>query len=182
MSINRVIISGNLTRDPELRSDGRRNAGSGRSASRSTTAVATRRRASGKTTRTSSTARCSVLAPRALSRYPVQGHQGRHRRQASLEPVGARRAEAQQDRGDRRRAGVHDQPQRRLRSAPVRARPGEPVRSGSKPVRFRAAGSAPSPTPLLRSTPRPPSMTKTFRSKRNERGFTNGRICEAASS
>lgn len=63
MSINRVLLSGNLTRDPELRAT----AGgtpSSRSASPSTTAVATRRPASGRITPISSIARCSEPAPR----------------------------------------------------------------------------------------------------------------------
>ncbi len=110
MSINRVCISGNLTRDPVLRSTS-----GGMSvlswAWPSTTAARTSRPGSGRTTRTSSTARCS--APRReAGAVPRQRQQGGHRGQAALPQLErpADRPEAQRAGGRGGRAGVHERP------------------------------------------------------------------------
>ena len=93
MSINRVIISGNLTRDPELRSTagGLPVLGFG-------VAVNDRRKnqQTGEWEDYPNFIDCTMFGA------------------AALEPVGARRPEAFQDRGDRGRVGVHVQPQQRF--------------------------------------------------------------------
>ncbi len=113
MSINRVIISGNLTRDPELRTTA-----SGFpcsvSAWRSTTVARTSRRANGRIIRTSSTARCSVRAPRAFPAYLIKGTKVSIDGKLRWSQWERRGPEAQQDRGDRRRARVHVEPQQRF--------------------------------------------------------------------
>ena len=100
MSINRVIISGNLTRDPELRQTQ-----SGMPVMSMGVAVNDRRKnpQTGEWEDYPNFIDCTMFGQRAqsLANYLSKGTK------ASLEPVGARRAEAQQDRGYRRRARVH---------------------------------------------------------------------------
>mgnify|MGYP000019509353 CR=1 FL=1 len=100
MSINRVIISGNLTRDPELRSTQ-----SGMDVMSFGVAVNDRRRNpqtnEWRIIRTSLTAPCSATGSQ-LHQYLSKGTQGGHpRAKLRLEPVGARWSEAQQARSHR---------------------------------------------------------------------------------
>lgn len=100
MSINRVIISGNLTRDPELRSTQ-----SGMDVMSFGVAVNDRRRnpQTNEWEDYPNFVDCHHVRQSGSQLAPVlvQGHQGGHRGQASLEPVGARWSEAQQARSHR---------------------------------------------------------------------------------
>ena len=87
MSINKVVISGNLTRDPELRQTANGFPLFSVSAWRSTTVARTSRRASGKITPISSTARCSALAQKRFSLLE-QRLQGCNRRESFAGPSG----------------------------------------------------------------------------------------------
>lgn len=109
MSINRVIISGNLTRDPELRSTA-----SGLPVLGFGVAVNDRRKnqQTGEWEDYPNFIDCTMFGARAesLNRYLNKGTKVSIEGKLRWEPVGARRPEAQQDRGDRRRARVHVQP------------------------------------------------------------------------
>ncbi len=103
MSINRVNITGNLTRDPELRSTG-----SGMAVLQMGVAVNDRRKnqQTGEWEDSPNFIDVVMFGTRAESRLPlpVQGLEGRHRRQASLELLGGQdhRRQALQDRSRRR--------------------------------------------------------------------------------
>ena len=73
MSINRVVISGNLTRDPEFAFHSKWACLFWASASQSTIAARTSRRVNGKITPTSLIALCSVLAHESVSRFLGKG-------------------------------------------------------------------------------------------------------------
>lgn len=92
MSINRVSLSGNLTRDPELRSTT-----SGSQVLSFGIAVNDRRRnAQGEWEDVPNYVDCVVFGARAesLSRFLAKGQKNCIGRKTSLEPMGARRSEA----------------------------------------------------------------------------------------
>lgn len=104
MAINRVIITGHLTRDPELRTTV-----SGTPVMGFGIAINDRRKnqQTGEWEDYPNFVDCTVFGNRAdaLNKFLRKGMKVGHRGQAPLEPVGARRSEALQDRGDRRRGG-----------------------------------------------------------------------------
>ena len=136
MSINRVIITGNLTRDPELRSTG-----SGMAVLKMGVAVNDRRKnqQTGEWEDAPNFIDVVMFGTRAesVSPLPVQGLEGRHRRQASLELLGGQglRSQALQGRSRRRRHRVHEQ--RAAKVAAVAATTAAP------------AASAPSADPVI---------------------------------
>lgn len=93
MSINRVCISGNLTRDPEIRSTA-----GGTSVMGFGVAVNERRKnaQTGEWEDYPNFIDCTLFGRRAeaLERYLSKGSKGLHRGQAAMEPVGERRPEA----------------------------------------------------------------------------------------
>ncbi len=100
MSINRVDISGNLTRDPELRSTraGRRSSGFG-------VAVNEPRKNSqtGEWEDYPNFVDCTMFGNRAEAlAHPAQGNEGRHRGQAALHAWEKDGRQALEDRGHRR--------------------------------------------------------------------------------
>ena len=157
-NINRVILTGNLTRDPELRSTP-----SGTSVCSLRLAVNSRRKDSERRVdRQAQLLRHHGLgrAGRELRQLPQQGPPGRDRRPARVARVGGqgRLRQAPERRGDRRLRPVPRLARRRRRRERRTASPRHPTSPPTPPIsRARASAAAATTTSPSRNAPRTPA-------------------------